>query len=146
MDALFQLANAAAMIAWILLIVIPHKKITKMLVHSGFVILVFAAVYSMMIWSTFKLDMMGDFSSLAGVMKLFTSPVGVTVGWIHYLAFDLFVGLWITKEGLKTGMPRWMLIPSQVCTFMFGPMGLLIFYAFRLIHLKYLSPQLIQLD
>ena len=139
-NTLFELANAAAGIGWLLLIAFPQTKITRIFVRSGFLILLFAAVYSVMIFGLFNAEMFGDFSTLEGVMGLFSDPVGVTVGWIHYLAFDLFVGLWITTEAQKIGFNRWLLLPCQLMTFMFGPLGLLVFFGLRIVQTKYLAP------
>jgi len=58
---------------------------------------------------------------------------GLVAGWIHYLAFDLFVGLWIATEADKAGISRWLQAPILVATFMFGPIGLLLFFATRMI-------------
>jgi hypothetical protein len=49
-------------------------------------------------------------------------------GWIHYLAFDLFVGRWIASEADKMGISRLIQGPILFGTFMFGPLGLLVFH------------------
>ena len=56
---------------------------------------------------------------------------GVTIGWTHYLAFDLFIGTWIAVEADKRGYNRLLQAPMLVATFMFGPLGLLLFYLTR---------------
>ena len=67
----------------------------------------------------------GDFTTLAGVMKLFDSPGGATMGWIHYLAFDLFTGLWIARDADAKGFSRIVQFPFLFLTLMAGPVGLL---------------------
>jgi hypothetical protein len=64
-----------------------------------------------------------DFSSLAGVMALFDSKGGATIGWIHYLAFDLFVGIWAARNADRRGIARWMQIPVLPFIFLLGPLG-----------------------
>ena len=59
---------------------------------------------------------------------LFTSPWAATAGWVHYLAFDLFIGAWITAEVLRLGIVRLVLIVLLPLTFLFGPIGLLAFF------------------
>ena len=95
-----------------------------------------AAFYAIIIFSSFQADNMQDFNSLAGVMSLFTDKLGVVAGWAHYLAFDLFVGLWITSDAVKRGINRWLLLPCQILTFMFGPMGFLVYYIIRYVKEK----------
>lgn len=130
-DVLFQLVNAVALIAWLLLIIFTNLKITRMLVGSGVVLLFLAGLYAVLVLTFFDPDIMQDFSSLQGVMHLFTDPMGVVAGWTHYLAFDLFVGMWITNDAQKVGVNRWALLPCQFLTFMFGPIGFLLYYLVR---------------
>jgi hypothetical protein len=54
-------------------------------------------------------------------------------GWVHYLAFDLFVGAHIAKSSAELGLPRWPLILLLPLTFMFGPLGLLGFEVTKLL-------------
>jgi hypothetical protein len=73
----------------------------------------------------------GDFRSLAGVMALFDAPYGVLAGWLHFLAFDLFVGAWIVEDALRRGVPAWARIIPLPLTFMFGPAGLGLYLLMR---------------
>jgi Domain of unknown function (DUF4281) len=68
---------------------------------------------------------------LERVQKLFTFPWVALAGWVHYLAFDLFVGAWISRRVMEDGLPRWTLIALLPLTFTFGPMGLLGFECVR---------------
>lgn len=73
----------------------------------------------------------GGFSSIAAVRTLFANDAALTAGWLHYLAFDLFVGTWIVREGRESGMPGWVLLIPLPLTFLFGPAGLLTFFILR---------------
>lgn len=73
----------------------------------------------------------GNFSSLAGARQLFTSDWALLAGWVHYLAFDLFVGAWIAGETERRGLTRLILIPVLPLTFLFGPAGFLLFCILR---------------
>jgi hypothetical protein len=78
----------------------------------------------------------GDFSSLDGVSKLFADPYALTAGWIHYLAFDMFIGGWEVTDSQKYGISHWKVVPCLVFTFLFGPIGLLAYYVVRALHTK----------
>lgn len=69
--------------------------------------------------------------SLAGVAAFFDVPKLQLLGWIHYLAFDLFVGSWIVEEGRRLGISRALLVPCLILTLMLGPLGLLAFFVSR---------------
>ncbi len=78
----------------------------------------------------------GGFGSLDQVATLFRSPGVLLAGWIHYLAFDLFIGRWIVDDALLRGpaagaLKRVLLLPVLLLTFMFGPAGLLSWFALR---------------
>ena len=47
--------------------------------------------------------MEADFSSLEGIVSLFkkATPESAAAGWLHYLAFDFWVGTWIIKHSRK---------------------------------------------
>lgn len=72
-----------------------------------------------------------DFTSIQGVQAFFASDAGATIGWIHYLAFDLFVGLWIARDADDKGFARWVQAPILLATFMAGPLGLIIWILLR---------------
>ena len=73
----------------------------------------------------------GGFGSIAEVRALFANDSALAAGWLHYLAFDLFVGAWIAREGSDSGVPAVLLIPCLALTFLFGPAGLLLFLILR---------------
>ena len=73
----------------------------------------------------------GGFGSIAAVRRLFSSDAALAAGWIHYLAFDLFVGTWIAREGLAADLPPLLILPCLFATFMVGPVGLVLFLVLR---------------
>lgn len=73
----------------------------------------------------------GNFGSLEGVAQLFSSRGKLLGGWLHYLAFDLFIGRWIIDDTLYSKRSRWPLVVSLPPTFFFGPVGLLLHFAIR---------------
>ena len=134
-ESLFSTANTIAMVGWIVLIVLPRWKNADQFI-IGLIITLFAIVYSYMVFRHFKIDDMAKFGTLAGVMDLFTRPEMVVTGWIHYLAFDLMVGLFITKNARLHGIHHGFVIPCLLLTFMFGPIGLLLYLLVRWIITK----------
>ncbi|WP_114951860.1 ABA4-like family protein [Sphingosinicella terrae] len=74
----------------------------------------------------------GGFGSIAEVRALFADDSALAAGWLHYLAFDLFVGAWIAEEGRRHGIHPLLLVPCLALTFLFGPAGLLLFLLLRL--------------
>jgi hypothetical protein len=78
----------------------------------------------------------GGFGSLADVARLFEHRGLLLAGWVHYLAFDLLVGVWIRGEAGRIGLPQAFVVPCLLLTFLFGPVGWLLFMALRLFRLR----------
>ena len=138
-ETIFGIANAWALIGWVVLAFTPRREIVVPFVfYAGSVLL--ACLYAGLI-----IPLMAglisdgglagrppaDFTTLAGVMALFDSPGGATIGWIHYLAFDLFVGIWIARNADAQQISRWLQIPILFITLMAGPIGLLLYLLLR---------------
>ncbi len=123
---LFSIVNPLAMIGWIILIgaILLKRPFWRDEVAGRWFPLLLSAVYTgLIVFFFFQAD--GGFDTLENVQKLFTSPWAALAGWIHYLAFDLFVGSLISRRMMETGLPRWPLIGLLPLTFMFGPAGYL---------------------
>jgi len=73
----------------------------------------------------------GGFDTLDNVMLLFTQKEVALAGWIHFLAFDLFVGAWVVRTARRIGMSHWLVLPILPVTLMFGPAGYLLFLVLR---------------
>ena len=128
-DQLFAIANPFPMPAWLLLVFLPRWRFTLPAVRLLIVPLL-AVAYAALIIARFG-QSGGDFNSLGGVQRLFSDPYALTAGWIHYLAFDLFVGAWIVEDALARRLPAWARIVPLPLTLLFGPAGLLLYLALR---------------
>jgi len=139
LDQVFSIANLVAMLGWALLIFLPHRKLTSYTLHAGVLMALFGIAYSALIYQGFGEASGGGFGSITQVRALFASDAGLLAGWIHYLAFDLFVGAWITRDARKQGIRHWVIIVPLIMTFMLGPLGFLVYFLIRLFHLRKLT-------
>lgn len=138
-ETAFAIANTGILPAWLLLAFAPRWRVTGALVHGGWYIAAYCLLYTgFLVYALgFTPPVEGaSFNSLAGVMALFSSPLGVLIGWVHYLAFDLFVGAWEARDARRRGVPHWLLLPCLFFTLMFGPFGLLLYLAVRAFSVK----------
>ena len=129
-EQLFSIANSLALICWLLLAVFPRRKLTGIAVLSGGVPLLLSAAYLILV-ALFFFSANGGFGSLPDVMKLFTNEWVALAGWLHYLAFDLLIGGWEVSEAQAKGISHLLVIPCLFLTFMFGPVGFLLFVVLR---------------
>jgi len=138
-EMIFGVANAWALLGWLALAFAPKREIVVPFVFFAGSVLLACLYAGLIIPLMAGLISDGgptgrpaaDFSSLAGVMALFDSPGGATIGWIHYLAFDLFVGTWISRNADRHKVSRWFQIPILFFTLMAGPIGLLLYLLLR---------------
>ena len=131
----FNAANLLAMAAWLALIVLPRwPALLSALLYLGvgLLCLVYAVCLIGVLSGLIPAGGGGaDFTTIAGVRAIFASDAGVTIGWVHYLAFDLFVGLWIARDGDAKKISRLIQAPILLATFIAGPVGLLVWLAVR---------------
>ena len=122
-ETLFSLCNGMALTGWILLLVLPRQKWVSRLVTPVILPSLFAVVYGFFIIKYLP-GADGGFGSLAAVLKLFENQNLLLVAWVHYLAFDLFVGSWEVRDSQRLGISHWLVIPCLILTFLLGPLGL----------------------
>lgn len=134
-EQIFSIANLVALVSWLILIIAPRWIITRKVILSGVIPLLLSVAYLILIVLFFGKSE-GGFGSLADVMKLFTNEWTMLAGWIHYLAFDLFVGTWEVKDAQSRGISHWFVIPCLFLTFMLGPIGFLLYCLLRFFSAK----------
>lgn len=130
-DALFAVAGQAAMIGWLALVFLPRyweplNWVPRYIIPFGLSLL-----YAGLILAHFFTVEGGGYDTLDQVAALFSKRELLLAGWVHYLAFDLFVGAWIAQDADRIGLSRLLQAPLLVATLMFGPLGLALFLIMR---------------
>jgi len=132
-DVLFWVVSFAPGPIWALMIFLPFWRGTRVVVGSPYFLLPVLALYAVLVvpvlpqvlplilWP--KLD---DMVALLG-----TRP-GALAGWVHFVAFDLFVGRWIYLDSRERGVSVWVASPILFLTLLFGPLGLFVYLLVRL--------------
>ena len=123
LDLLFTLANTAVLPAWLLLLIAPRRRWSARLIGGVVVPLALALIYSFLIFR-FWGEAEGGFGSMEEVSLLFQQPGILAAGWIHYLAFDLFIGSWEVRDSQRLGIRHVYVVPCLLLTLLFGPAGL----------------------
>ena len=129
-EGLFSLASALVVPGWALLVFAPRWKWTERVMAVNLLPLLLAVFYLVLVVTRF-FGAEGGFGSLAEVRRLFGDDYMLLAGWIHYLAFDLFIGAWEVRDARRLGVPHLLVAPCLVLTFLFGPIGLLAYCALR---------------
>lgn len=137
--SVFNAVNLLAMIGWAALILLPRwPALLSGVLYLGIGLLCLIYACGLIGLLSGLLDPGGgsggggaDFSTIEGVRSIFGTDAGVTIGWTHYLAFDLFVGLWIARDGDAKNISRLLQAPILLATFIAGPVGLFVWLLLR---------------
>jgi hypothetical protein len=123
----FQIANSSALLCWVALLVLRHRAapILRFVVPGALGLLYLWAIGTSLPGSE------GGFDSLANVKLLFASDRALLAGWVHYLAFDLFIGCWEVLDARERQVRYLFVVPCLLATFMVGPVGLLLYFIVR---------------
>jgi hypothetical protein len=132
---IFSLAGLIAMAGWagliIGLFVIRARAVAWPAAQLAIPALL-AIFYVLLMWQGRSAFDDGGFGSIGEVRALFADDNALAAGWLHYLAFDLFVGAWVARDGAEQGVPVLLILPCLPLIFLFGPAGLLLYLALRL--------------
>ena len=134
-DQIFSICNSAALIGWLILAIAGRKRWAAYLTTGVILPLLLAIAYLVLLlghWGETK----GGFGTLTGVAALFSNHWILLAGWIHYLCFDLFIGSWEVRDAQARGISHWLVIPCLFFTFMFGPVGLLLYFGLRVARVR----------
>lgn len=134
-QAMFSFTNAVVAIAWLILAVLPRKPLAMTAVlylgvgllclcYAGMLVVLLAGGVDPGLVPGSQPYAVSDYS-IEGLRRLFLSDAGLVIGWTHYLAFDLFTGLWIARDADNKGFSRAVQLPFLFATLMAGPIGLL---------------------
>lgn len=118
----FAICNTGVLPCWLLLLVAPRWSWSQRI--ATFVApLLLATAYAWMLFSGPHIAG-ASFNTVDGIRALFSVDHALVAGWLHYLAFDLFIGSWEVRDARRLGIAHWKAIPSMLLTFLFGPIGL----------------------
>ena len=127
-EIIFNIYNTGILIFWLFLLVFPKSKLTQKMTDFPWIPLVIAFGYIYFLGTSDSIFSV-DFSSLSALTEMFqnSNPRGVAAGWLHYLAFDFWVGCWILRDSQKKGVKHAFIIFPMLCTFMVGPVGIIVY-------------------
>jgi hypothetical protein len=132
MEAVFLAVNFSALVLWVPMIALPTWRGTRRLLASPWVVapwlvlyLVLTAPHLPTLFATVLQP------TLANIAFLLGHPEAALVAWVHFVAFDLFVGRWIYLDSRQHGRNPWLMAPVLFLTLMVGPFGLLVYLIIR---------------
>ncbi len=143
-EYIYLWANFGVIPFWLMLILIPGYRITQILINSILLPLILSSAYIYVIYQFFLLDepifeAFKIYLSIENLYTLFATESFLLVFWLHFLAINLFIGSWISKDGIKYNIPRFINGISLVLVYFMGPVGLVFYWIFRIFYARKLG-------
>ncbi len=142
-ENIYLVANWGVIPFWLLLVFIPNNQLTNFLVHSVIAPLLLAVSYAYLSYKIYQEGNIFDgfelYSGLDGLYSMFANEALLLLFWLHFLAISLFAGSWIARDSKRYFIPKVITIPSLILTYFSGPIGLAIYWFFRIFFAKKIS-------
>lgn len=131
-ETLFALSNLLVLPFWLLMIAAPGWGLTRRIVSSPWIVAAPAVLYAVLVVPQ-MVDLLASLMNpqLDAIAALLGTPLGATIAWAHFLAFDLFVGRWVYLDARERGLSAWIVSPLLALTLMLGPLGFLLYLLAR---------------
>ena len=142
-ETIYLMANWGVIPFWVMLIIIPNHGLTNFFVQSIIVPLLLASGYMYLSYNLYLGNEIFDgfelYNGIDGLYSMFANEILLLIFWLHFLAISLFTGAWIVRDARKYFVPKIITIPSLVLTYFTGPVGLVVYWFFRIFFAKKIS-------
>ena len=143
-ENIYLWANFTILPFWLMLIIIPNSKFAQFFVNSIIVPLILSAAYIYTVYQAILMnepifDVFRLYLSLDNLYILFATESFLLVFWLHFLALNLFLGSWISRDGIKYNMPRSLVFLPLILVYLTGPLGLVLYWIIRVFYAKRIS-------
>ena len=143
-ESIYLWATLGVLPFWLMLIFIPNSRITQIFVNSIFLPLILGAsavyvIYMVYLLDESILDIFQLYLSLENLYTIFAIEGFLLIFWLHFLALSLFLGSWISRDGLKYNIARGVAFIPLILIYFTGPIGLVIYWMIRIFYAKKLG-------
>ena len=142
-ENIYLAANLGVIPFWLLLIFAPNHSLTNFFVQSIIVPLLLAVGYIYLSYNLYLENNIFDgfelYGGLDGLYSMFANESLLLIFWLHFLAISLFAGSWIIRDSKRYFIPKIITIPSLILTYFTGPVGILVYWFFRIFFAKKIS-------
>ena len=143
-ENIYLWANFGVIPFWLMLIFIPNYRITQIFTNSVILPLILASAYGYTIYQAILLeepvlDIFRLYLNLDSLYTVFSIESFLLVFWLHFVALNLFLGSWLSRDALKYDMPRGIAFIPLILIYFAGPVGLVLYWIVRVIYAKKLK-------
>ena len=129
---------------WLMLIIIPRSKVTQIFINSVILPLILSTAYVYVIYQSILLDepifdIFKLYLSLDNLYTVFATESFLLVFWLHFLTLNLFLGSWVSRDGVKHNISRSLVFFPLILIYFTGPLGLVLYWLIRIFYAKKLG-------
>ena len=143
-ENIYLWANFGVLPFWLMLIFIPNSKFTQFFVNSIILPLILSAAYVYAIYQAILFeepifDFFRLYLNLDSLYTIFATESFLLVFWLHFLTLNLFLGSWVSRDGVKYNISRSLLFIPLILIYFTGPLGLVLYWIIRVFFAKKLG-------
>ena len=140
-ETIYLWDNFGVLPFWFMLILIPNSKITQIFINSVILPLILASAYCYTFYQTILLDdpifeIFKLYLSLDNLYTVFATENFLLVFWLHFIAINLFLGSWVSRDGIKYSIPKGLIVVPLILIYLTGPLGIVLYWVLRIFYAK----------
>ena len=144
LENIYLWTNFGVLPFWLMLIIIPGSKITQFFVNSIIVPLILSVAYVFVFYQIIlseesAIDIMSLYLSLDNLYTIFATQGFLLIFWLHFVALNLFLGSWASRDSVKYGISRNLTFIPLLLIYFTGPLGLVLYWFIRIFYAKKLG-------
>jgi len=136
--------NFGVLPLWLMLIFSPNSRVTQIMINSVIAPLILSVAYVYVLYQSLLLDetfvnIFKLYIGLDNLYTLFATESFLLVFWLHFIALNLFLGSWVSRDAFKYNIKKKITFFPLVLIYFCGPIGLSIYWIFRIFYSKKLG-------
>ena len=144
LENIYMWTNLGILPFWLMLIIIPNSKITQFFVNSVIIPLILSAAYIYIFYNFILVDetvseIFNLYLGLDNLYTLFATPSFLVIFWIHFVAMNLFLGSWVSRDAVRNGISKKFVFIPLLLIYFVGPIGLFLYWIIRIFYAKKLG-------
>tara|TARA_B100000686_G_C16622717_1_gene880121 strand:- start:532 stop:1005 length:474 start_codon:yes stop_codon:yes gene_type:complete len=143
-ENIYLWANFGVIPFWLLLTFFPNSRINQILVNSIILPLILSIAYVYILYQIILLkepllEIFNLYVSLENLYIIFSSESFLLIFWLHFLAVNLFLGSWVSRDSVKYNISRKLILIPLLLIYFAGPVGLVLYWFIRIFYSKKLG-------
>ena len=144
LENIYLWTNFGVLPFWLMMFFIPKSRVTQFFVNSIIIPLILSAAYVHVLYQAVLLDepianFFKLYIDLDNLYTIFATESFLLIFWLHFIAINLFLGSWVSRDGVKYNMSRSILFLPLILIYFTGPLGLVLYWMIRVFYAKRLG-------